>query len=82
MIPSLLRKERATFGIAGQRLDDVAREVEAVGDLPASVDERGTQGKLERRAGRLVTPGGAFRCEDLSRLSHYRPESAGAECES
>ena len=48
--------ERATLGIARQRLDDVAREVEAVGDLPAPVDERRTQGKLERRAGRLLRP--------------------------
>ena len=48
-------RQRAALGIARERLDDVAREVEAIGDLPAAVDERRAEGKLERRAGQLVS---------------------------
>ena len=75
--------QRAPLRIARERLHDVAGEVEAIGDLPAAVDERGAEGKLERRAGRArFHARGACRCEDLSRPSHYRPEWARAECES
>ena len=48
-------RQRAALGIARKRLDDVAGEVEAIGDLPATVDERRAQGELERRAGQLVS---------------------------
>ena len=41
-------RQGAAPGVACERLDDVLREVEAVGDLPAAVDERGAQGELER----------------------------------
>ena len=48
-------RQRTALGIARECLDDVAREVEAIGDLPAAVDERRSQRKLERRAGQLVS---------------------------
>ena len=44
-------RQRAALRIARERLDDVAREVEAIGNLPAAVDERRSEGELERRAG-------------------------------
>ena len=48
------RRERAALRVARQRLDDVAREVEAVGNLPAAVDESRSQGELERRQGNVA----------------------------
>ena len=48
-------RQRATLGVAGERLDHVAGEVEAVGNLPAAVDMRLAQGELQRRAGQLVS---------------------------
>ena len=55
MTPSDPRNVSARrLGSRAERLDDVAREVEAVGYLPAAVDERRPKGELERRARRLV----------------------------
>ena len=48
------RRERAALRVARQRLDDVAGEVEAVGNLPAAVDEGRSEGELERRQGNVA----------------------------
>ena len=47
--------QRAPLRIQRERLDDVTREVEPIGDLPAAVEKGGAQRKLERRAGQLVS---------------------------
>ena len=75
--------QSAPLRVARKRLDDVAREVEAIGDLPAAVDERGAEGKLERRAGQLVparaAPADAKTFHGLAIIDPNRPV---AECES
>ena len=48
------RRQRTALGVARERLDDVAREVEAVRDLPATVHEGGPEGELERRHGNVA----------------------------
>jgi hypothetical protein len=54
---SVISEERqcATLRVAGECLDDVAGEVEAVWDLPPTVDQSRAEGELERRAGQLVS---------------------------
>ena len=53
-------RERAPLRIPCECLDDVAREVEPVGNLPAAVDERRPKRELQRRAGQLVRARPAF----------------------
>jgi hypothetical protein len=48
------RRQRTALGVARERLDDVAREVEAIRNLPATVHEGRTQGELERRHGNVA----------------------------
>ena len=76
-------RQRAALRIARERLDDVAREVEAVRDLPAAVDERRAQRKLERRAGQLVsTPAASADAKTFHGLAIIDPKRPEAECES
>ncbi len=68
--------QRAALRVLGERLDDVACEVEAVGDLPAVLDEGRHRRELERRArlGDLrATPTDA---KPFHGNAHYRPVSA------
>jgi hypothetical protein len=41
--------QRTALRVVRKRLDDVAGEVEGIGNLPAAVDEGRTEGELERR---------------------------------
>ena len=70
------RRQRAALRVARERLDDVAREVEAVRDLPAAVDEGGAEGELERRQGNVaVAPTAPADTQTFHGLSIIDPNS-------
>ena len=68
-------RERTALGISPERLDHVPREVEVVGHLPASVDEGGPEGELERRQrGVVVAPTALAYAKSLHGLSIIDPK--------
>jgi hypothetical protein len=69
------RRERASLGIAAERLDHVSREVEAVGNLPAAVDESRPERDFERREGNVtVAPTAPAYAKTLHGLSIIDPK--------
>jgi hypothetical protein len=62
-------RDRAALRVVGERLDHVAREVEAVWDLPARVGERRIERELEGRERELVRSSSATADAKLSQSS-------------